>query len=83
MDDVKDALIPVNVIIGMNRPLAGQRCTGKLAATIGDDLVYVHVEVRNSSRYSRCYNVVTPAQEHHYHGTESNQGCHACSRQVF
>jgi hypothetical protein len=30
----------------------------------------------NGGRYSRCHNVLTPAQEHHYHGAEANQCCH-------
>src|SRR5262249_51574154 len=33
------------MIVGMNRSLATERCASELAATVGDHLVHVHVEL--------------------------------------
>jgi hypothetical protein len=36
----------VDVVVGMNRCLAGERCTSQLATAVGDHFVDVHVELR-------------------------------------
>ena len=36
----------VDVIVGVNRRLAAELCTGELTAPVRDDLVHVHVELR-------------------------------------
>src|SRR5258708_26689001 len=37
------------MVVRMNRPLAAERCASELAASVCDDLVDVHVELRSAA----------------------------------
>ncbi len=41
----------VDMVVRMNRRLAGKRCAGELAAAVGDHLVHIHVELSAAPRH--------------------------------
>src|SRR5258706_13634348 len=56
----------VYVVVGMNRMLATERCAGKLAAAVRNDLVDVHVELGAAARHPHMQreHVVMAASEY-------------------